>query len=287
MKVPKVSIIVPCYNQAQYLDEALQSVINQTCEDWECIIVNDGSLDNVEEIATKWVVVDKRFKYYFKENGGVSSARNFGILNSTGTYILPLDGDDKIGSDYIKLIINEFEMDKSLCLVYTNASFFGTINKFWNLPDFEFKNFLLDNCIYCSAIFKRTDFLNVGGYDEKLEYGNEDWEFWISLLSKYEVPKVKKIEYLGFFYRRKLVSRDVNLCNDSIKQSEILFEIYVKHHELYEKYFNGYIHNLRDIKRERKENQKLLNSKKFIMNLFTQKFFGFKFFKKTKNNSPR
>lgn len=281
MNSASVSIIVPCYNQAQYLDECLQSVLDQSYDNWECILVNDGSSDNTEEVAKKWVTKDKRFKYFVKENGGVSSTRNFGILNSTSTYILPLDGDDKIGSDYLKLGITEFENDKSLCLVYANAAFFGIINEFWNLPDFDFKKFLLNNCIYCSAIFKRTDFISTGGYDEKLEYGNEDWEFWINLISKYDMPKIKRLNYTGFFYRRKVMSRDVELCNDPIKQSKTLFEIYKKHHKLYDEYFGGYIHNLREIERDKLEIKKLLKSKKFVINLFTNKFLGLEFFKGT------
>lgn len=69
-----VSIIVPCFNQAQYLDECLQSVLNQTFKDWECIIVNDGSPDNTEEITQEWIKKDNRFKYIFITNSGVSNA---------------------------------------------------------------------------------------------------------------------------------------------------------------------------------------------------------------------
>lgn len=66
-----VSVIVPCYNQAKYLSEALQSVLDKTYENWECIIVNDGSPDNTEEVAKQWVEKDSRFKYFYKENGGL------------------------------------------------------------------------------------------------------------------------------------------------------------------------------------------------------------------------
>ncbi|MFV8358229.1 glycosyltransferase family 2 protein, partial [Flavobacterium sp. XS1P32] len=91
MNNPQVSIIVPCFNQAQYLSEALKSVLEQTYENWECIIVNDGSPDDTKQIAQKWVEKDSRFKYIFKENGGLSSARNEGINYAKGTFILPLD----------------------------------------------------------------------------------------------------------------------------------------------------------------------------------------------------
>lgn len=96
MNQPLISIIVPCYNQSQYLDECLQSVLDQTYPDWECIIVNDGSPDNTEEVARKWVEKDVRFKYFYKENGGLSSARNFGILKSEGVFVFFIDADDHL-----------------------------------------------------------------------------------------------------------------------------------------------------------------------------------------------
>lgn len=93
---PKISVIVPCYNQAVYLDECLQSVMDQTHENWECIIVNDGSTDHTEETAKKWTEKDARFIYMYKQNGGLSSARNAGLEKATGEYIQFLDSDDTI-----------------------------------------------------------------------------------------------------------------------------------------------------------------------------------------------
>ena len=96
---PLISVIVPCYNQAQYLDECLQSVLDQTYQNWECIIVNDGSPDNTEEIALQWTAKDPRFTYLKKENGGLSSARNAGIEVAQGEWIQFLDCDDKIDKE--------------------------------------------------------------------------------------------------------------------------------------------------------------------------------------------
>ena len=95
---PLISVIVPCYNQAQYLDECLQSVLNQIYTDWECIIVNDGSPDHTEEVAKKWLEKDSRFRYIYKETGGLSSARNAGIKIAKGEWIQFLDCDDFISS---------------------------------------------------------------------------------------------------------------------------------------------------------------------------------------------
>lgn len=101
---PLISVIVPCYNQAQYLDECLQSVLDQTYTDWECIIVNDGSPDHTEEVAKKWLEKDPRFRYIDKENGGLSSARNAGLKEAKGEWIQFLDSDDKINTISFELL---------------------------------------------------------------------------------------------------------------------------------------------------------------------------------------
>lgn len=224
-----ISIIVPCYNQAQYLDECLQSVLDQTYTDWECIIVNDGSPDNTEEIAKKWVEKDSRFKYFYKENSGLSSARNAGIEIANGEWILPLDSDDKIGSQYLEFASKEFY--KGYSVIYCNAVFFGSETGKWALLEFSFDRLLCSNHIFCSAFYKKEDWILVNGYDENLIYGREDWEFWINILNKNS--KVLKLNYLGFFYRRKKESMDVEINKDSYKKIFSENYIYKKHLDKY------------------------------------------------------
>jgi glycosyltransferase involved in cell wall biosynthesis len=89
-----VSIIIPTYNRANLIGETLDSVLAQTYTNWECIIVDDGSTDNTQEVAKKWVDKDSRFNYWYKENAGVSSARNLGFEKSYGDFIVFLDSDD-------------------------------------------------------------------------------------------------------------------------------------------------------------------------------------------------
>ena len=131
---PLISVIVPCYNQAQYLDECLQSVLEQTYQNWECIIVNDGSPDNTEEVVKKWTEKDPRFKYLKKENGGLSSARNAGIKAAEGEWILPLDADDKIGDRYLELAEKEF--GESYTVIYCKAEKFCVQQVVWDFPSF-------------------------------------------------------------------------------------------------------------------------------------------------------
>ena len=208
MENPLISIIVPCYNQAQYLDECLQSVLDQTYPNWECIIVNDGSPDNTEDVVKKWLANDSRYKYFYKENGGVSAARNFGIERAKGEWILPLDGDDYIGNNYLELGSNHFAED-DLKVIYCNAKKFGAITKKWELQEFSLQQLATDNMIFCCAFFRKKDWLRVGGYDENLKIGYEDWEFWISILKN--TGNVLKIDQECFFYRIKVTSRNVTV----------------------------------------------------------------------------
>lgn len=209
--MPTISVIVPCYNQAQYLDECLQSVLDQTHKDWECIIVNDGSPDNTEEIAKKWTEKDHRFKYLYKENGGLSSARNAGIEIAEGEWILPLDSDDKIGNLFLELASQQF--NNNYKLIYSNTKFFGEKQGEWKLSEFSLPTLAAYNILTCSCFFKKSDWRKIGGYDENFIYGLEDYDFWISLLKNggnvYKIPKSL------FFYRIKKNSMITGMIKDN------------------------------------------------------------------------
>lgn len=124
MLLPKVSIIVPCYNQAVYLDDCLNSILDQTYQNWECFIVNDGSPDNTEEIAEVWCLKDKRFHYIFQENLGVSAARNNGIRSSDGAFIQFLDADDQLELEKIEHQVHFLELNLQVDIVYGTSRYF-------------------------------------------------------------------------------------------------------------------------------------------------------------------
>lgn len=232
---PVISIIVPCYNQAQYLPETLQTVLEQAYANWECIIVNDGSPDNTEEVALEWCGKDDRFKYLKKENGGLSDARNYGIKHSLGKYILPLDSDDKISKDYTREAIEILEKDPAIKLVFCRAQLFGGDNQEWELLPYTYENLLfVRNCIYCSAIYKREDYNKTKGYNVNMIYGWEDYDFWISLLNKDD--KVVKLDKIHFFYRTKDVSMRTLITKE--KEDYLRLQIFKNHQELYLQYIN-------------------------------------------------
>lgn len=238
----KVSIIVPCYKQAVYLPEALDSVLAQSYADWECIIVNDGSPDNTEEIALNYCNRDARFKYVKKVNGGLSSARNAGISQAEGIYLLPLDADDKIGSEYCEKAVQLLDDDSRIKVVYAEAVFFGAEQGKWYLPAYSFRRLLTENMIYCSAFFRKTDYNVCGGYDEHLLNGWEDWSFWIQLLK--QGGEVVKLPYTGFYYRKKEVSMLADTNKNLAQQIVTRKRIYEKHKEAYEKTFGDPILSL-------------------------------------------
>ena len=103
----KVSIIIPVYNSEEYIKRCLESVINQTYKNLEILIINDGSKDKSDEIIKSYK--DDRIKYITQENRGLSGARNTGIDNSTGDYIMFLDSDDSIDLDAVSLLVERIK----------------------------------------------------------------------------------------------------------------------------------------------------------------------------------
>lgn len=241
----KISVIIPCFNQAQFIVETLKSVGNQTFEGFECIVINDGSTDNTEKITKEWIKTDGRFKYVFQDNGGLSNARNKGISLSKGKFILPLDSDDKISSNYLEECFKILSSNEDVKVVYGEAYFFGRVNKKWNLDKYNFDDLLYKNMIYCSALFRKSDWEKVGGYDENLKSGLEDWEFWINILK--DGGNVVKVKNCFFYYRQKENSMIIDsVINNHYGYNSRVY-IFEKHIDLYRKtnFYDMYFENYR------------------------------------------
>ncbi|TDE04577.1 glycosyltransferase family 2 protein [Flavobacterium hiemivividum] len=272
-----VSIIVPCYNQAQYLDEALQSVAAQTYSDWECIVVSDGSPDNTEEVAQRWIAKDSRFKYLYQENSGVSSARNLGISHAKGIFILPLDADDKMAADYVALAHKALHENRSLKVVYCKSEKFGAETGVSILPPFSLFNLSRENMIFCNALFRKEDWASVGGYDVNMVHGLEDWEFWIAILKN--GGDVNCIQTTGFYYRIKTESRQTKITNSHFKE---LFEyLSVKHADFFVSHYGSFQQLKTELAKKEEELDYQLKSEKFVIDLFCKTFLGFTVFNKS------
>lgn len=244
--MPKVSIIIPCYNQAQYLHEVLDSVLGLGYQIWECIIVNDGSLDNTEEVAKHFCEKDNRFKYIYKENGGVSAARNTGIKSSSGEFILPLDADDLIGPDFIDKALQRFNNFPDTKLVYCKAQLFGDRIGDWNLDAYNYETLLFENIIFCTAMYRKKDYSETTGYNENMIKGYEDWDFWLTFLSESDI--VYTIPEVCFFYRIRDQSRQGSLTDEMLQ--DLTKTIYNNHKEKYDKYNADIIWMNQQLKRQ-------------------------------------
>jgi glycosyltransferase involved in cell wall biosynthesis len=234
---PLVSIIVPCYKQAGFMAETLDSVISQTYTNWECIIVNDGSPDNTEEVAHIYLAKDPRFLYQKQQNMGLSEARNNGIRRSHGTYILPLDSDDIIADTYIEKAVAVFNEQPSVKLVYCKAKMFGKVNSDWGLPDYKYTNLLWSNQIFCTAMYRRCDYDKTIGYNPNMKGGLEDWDFWLSLLKPED--KVHRINEVLFFYRTKEISMSTQV---GLINQKLMRQIYFNHVDVYAPYIQDIVY---------------------------------------------
>ena len=230
-----VSVIVPCYNHAAFLKETLHSVLESTYTNIEIVIINDGSIDNSEEIALEYCNQYPNLLYISQSNQGPSAARNNGIRSSNGKYILPLEAFDLISKDYIEKSIEVLDHNQQVKLVYCNAEFFGEKKGKWNLPEFSRNYLARENHIFLTAMYRKSDWERVGGYDELMTWGWEDWEFWIALLK--DGGDVVKLPITGFFYRIRKGSRRKSTNRDAKRKTVEL--INRKHKNFIYKYLNG------------------------------------------------
>jgi len=174
------------------LPDAVESCLDQTYRNIEIIVVNDGSPDNTSEVARKYQV-----KLVEKENGGLSSARNAGIKVAKGKYILTLDADDKICSTFIEKCL---EADDDI--VSTMQQEFGDSNNLWwgGMEHPKYEDFKEHNRINCCSLFLKEIWEDIGGYDENMRVGYEDWDFWIRATK--EAYAVTVVQEPLFFYRK-------------------------------------------------------------------------------------
>lgn len=273
-----ISILVPSYNYGHFISECLDSVIRQSYSDWECIIVDNGSTDNTAEIVKSYTTKDPRFRYYYTEQKGVSFARNLAASHSKGKYLLPLDADDKIAASYLAKAVSVLSEQTQIKLVYCEAELFGAFSGKWILPEYSFRNLLIENSIFCTALFRKTDFELAKGFNEEMKEGFEDWDFWIRMLGN--GGEVYKIPEVLFYYRMRAGSRN-GVLHDK-KQLDLRRKIYNNHKTLYDSNFNtpDLIFELYNLKlqlqavtksSDRKLGAAILRPLRYLKNLFKSK----------------
>lgn len=182
-----ISVIIACYNQGKYLENSLNSLLNQTYKNWECIIINDGSTDETEKVLLEFSKKDSRFSYFSESNNGVSVARNFGLSKCKGDYIQFLDADDHIHGEKFFTQISTLESNENIDIVYGSSRYFfdelpkilyplhyrGSVPcDLTYLDNFQVEMLLKHNvCTNCSALYRRKVI-------EKVKFRKTIYEDW-------------------------------------------------------------------------------------------------------------
>lgn len=220
---PLVSIITPFYNACDFIMQTVKCVLNQTFPYFELIVVDDGSTDaKAPEILEKVEQMDPRIRVLHKENGGLASARNYGVHNSKTDFILPLDADDLIEPTFLEYCWWMLQKNPDAAWAYTGSLGFGSIEYLW---EHRFDPILLkrQNHLTATALIRKERILAVGGYEERRNY-NEDWLLWLKLVAAGGYPAQSTGEPL-FWYRRSNsgeLSRVMDKGNNEKRNKELI-----------------------------------------------------------------
>ncbi|CAC9976391.1 MULTISPECIES: glycosyltransferase family 2 protein [Flavobacterium] len=231
-----VSIVIPCYNDKDYIQESVNSALNQSYENIEVIIVDDGSNEATKKVLAT-INNHKKVKLITQENKGLSAARNTGIVNANGEYIAALDADDIFENTFIEKASSILNQQSMVGVVGCFSNYFVEKGKVIHKTCPEggnIENFLFCNNTMASSLFRKQCWLDANGFDENMKKGYEDWEFWISVTKQsWQVHIIK--EFL-FNYRKKETSmlQTTNLLYEEENYQYVLN----KHKDLYIKDFD-------------------------------------------------
>ncbi|HBA87487.1 MAG TPA: glycosyltransferase family 2 protein [Geobacter sp.] len=227
-RAPKVSVVIPCYNHGVFLDEAVASVLRQSCTDLEIVVVNDGSTDPFTVDLLKSYDRPKT-RVVHTQNAGLASARNTGIRNALGSYILPLDADDRIAESYLERAAAILDERPEAGVVYCDQELFGERQGLWDAPPYDRTAILFDNLVFATALYRKSDWERVGGYSSRFVYGWEDWDFWMSMT---ELGKqfVKLPEPLHFY---RIRSSSMNRSMRFRHKMAMMLLLVARHRALY------------------------------------------------------
>lgn len=225
----KIAVIIPCYNYGNFIKKAVCSALDQVGVEIELVVVDDGSTDSytlkiLDELRKNGIYV------FRQSNKGLPSARNAGIRLTSAPYIVCLDADDIISPSYCSVCVEILETKPEVGFVYPTTRVFGDQNRKWSNLSFSTLHLLVNNYIPYSAMFRRQVWEDVGGYDEDMRFGYEDWDFWLSAVEKgwrgFHVPEEL------FWYRKHGKSM---LTYSNQRRKELINNLRHKHRSLYSK----------------------------------------------------
>lgn len=269
---PLISIIIPTYNRASIIGETLDSIIEQSYTNWECIVVDDGSSDNTDKVLANYCKKDARFQYYHRPQNkkkGPCSCRNYGFKKSKGTLINFFDSDDLYKHDTFQIVINNLKVNNDVIIVRTELVNMNTqeiININNTKSSLLVQDFFTENIMFyvCGPFWKKEFLINQSKlFDENIRNG-DDWDFNLRMLYKH--PKITFISSPLIKYRAH---------TNSLAKEKIKLNI-----EEIKPYFNLIDEHLKILK-----NKKDVNYKIIMFHVFKKynKFFKMSLFQNNKN----
>lgn len=212
-----VSAIIPCYNYGKYLDFSVNSILEQTYQDVEIIIVDDGS-DDAYTIQKLNTYNKPKTKVIQREKGYPAAARNTGFKHASGDYILVLDADDLLEKTFLEKAVMCLDEEANIGAVSSYVLDFGYVDSVWRPTGGGIENFKYKINCGSAALVRRKAWEECGGYNEKFIHIYEDWNFWIDITKR--GWNIRVIPELLFYYRTKEVSRvtDVGTMHDIVYQ---------------------------------------------------------------------
>lgn len=225
---PTISIITPFYSGHEFLEQTANCILNQTYPFFEWIIVNDGKEDKKSlELLKKVEKLDQRIKVYNKKNEGLAATRDYGAKKASECtrYLFFLDDDDLIEKTYLECAYWTLETNPNASFAYADCIGFGTSEYLWS-KWFSLKEEKKQNMLVATAMIRKKDFFEVGGYNLKEKAINEDWIFWLKLFSYGKIPI--RMNYYAFWYRRK-DNGELKLSKkkENVKKTQKILEEYI------------------------------------------------------------
>lgn len=266
-----VSVVITCYNDAEFIEEAVQSILNQTHPNIEIILVDDGSDEKTKNVLTK--LTPTVSKLITQTNKGQSAGRNTGIAAANGEFILVLDSDDYFENSFIekalKIIIENPEIELVTCDAFIHEVSGAILNYSSNGGDI--KTFIQYSAALGNSMFRKNSWKVTGGYDEDMRKGWEDWEFFIRLLTK--GGKAYVIQEPLFHYRRRVHS---TTSRANKNKYELWKYIYKKNQSIYVANYDTFIDYVVDkFERNEAELKKMYLKPEYKIGFFVLKPFRF------------
>ena len=226
---PRISVLMPCFNHGAFIGEAIESVLTQTFQDFEIIVVDDGSTEPMTEAALAKLRAP-RTTLLRTVNQGLPAARNHAASKAAGSLFCALDADDKLAPTWFEKAIEVLDERPDVAFVSHWLETFGDEHWTWKPERCDLPALLARNTVNGAAVVRREAFEAVGGYDESMRDGCEDWDFWLRLVQRgFEGTIVPEVL---FYYRRRSDSMSREML-DEARYRHPLSTLITKHEQAY------------------------------------------------------